>query len=104
MENLEHKIYAIQYLDNGGTLHNLPKKDSLIRKAVIQELKRRCMVYIRNKMNKSESYSKYVLKIIHKNKSEIDSPESLYKYLNIYSLEKLENLKKKALHGSKKEK
>lgn len=94
MDDLEDKKYAIEYLDNGGVLHNIPQKDSHIRTAIENELKREYMVFIGHKMKQFNSYSQKILTKINKKESDLENPEQLYLYLGKLSLKELDNLKK----------
>ena len=104
MDNQELQKYAIKYLDNGGMYEDIPSRNTRIKKAVALEEKRRFKVYIRYGMNKNPKFSQEVLQLIKENKEILDTPNELYNALDTLGFEKLKNLKKKSLHGSKKEK
>lgn len=101
MENSQHIKYAIQYLDNGGTLEKFPKKHKELRKVIEIESKRRFIIYIVSAMKKSSQFSLHVQKEIKANPDIIQDLNELFTKLNELSYTKLENLKKKSLQHSK---
>ena len=101
MENSQHIKYAIQYLDNGGTLEKFPRKHKELRKVIEIESKRRFIIYIVSAMEKSSKFSLHIQKEIKSTSNIIEDRNELFTKLNGLSYKKLENLKKKSLQHSK---
>lgn len=86
--------HAIVFLDNGGTLESLPKKNKLLRDVVERELKRRLMIAIRYKTNKNRKFRLEIYKKIKVPSNKILSPEKFYAHLGKIPYSTLKNLNK----------
>jgi|TARA_Y100000389_G_C17313676_1_gene439311 hypothetical protein len=95
------EMYAIKYLDSGGDPEKFSNRHKKIHAAIKNEAKRRFMVDIRHKINKSKKAKKKVYKIIKKSPSTTINPNDLYDALGKLSYSNLKNLKKSILQPSK---
>ena len=86
--------HAIVFIDNGGTLESLPKKNHLLHKVVERELKRRIMIEIRYKINKNRKFKLEIYRKIKVSSNKMMDPEQLYAHLDKLSYTTLKNLNK----------
>jgi len=98
---LSEEMYAIKYLDSGGDPAKFSNRHKKIHGAIINEAKRRFMVEIRHKINKSKKAKIKVYKIIKKSQSTTINPSDLYDALGKLSYSNLKNLRKSILQPSK---
>ena len=95
------EMYAIKYLDSGGNPETFSNRHKKIHAAIKNEAKRRFMVDIRYKINKSTKAKKKIYKIIKKSPSTTINPSDLYNALGKLSYSNLKNLNKSILQTSK---
>jgi len=82
MQNIEtiapSDIYAIHYLDNGGTVKEFSMRHVKLKKSIEQESKRRLKVSIRYKMMNDMNFKKKIYTKLKISTTEDLKPEELY--------------------------
>ena len=93
----DEEMYAIKYIDSGGNPEKFSHRHKKLKKAIMNEAKRRLMVELRHKASKSSKMRNKIYKIMKISPKQTLTPEDFYEHLVKVSYSRLKDINKSLL-------
>ena len=93
----DEEMYAIKYMDSGGNAEKFSHRHKKLKKAVMDEAKRRLMVELRREVTKSSKIKMKIYRILKISPKQTLTPEEFYGHLVKVSYNRLKDINKSLL-------